>query len=460
MHLRDEREGGRGATLPRPRGLFANLSREHGFEPVVVEGRVPSALRGTLYRNGVGLMELFGERSGHLFEADGAISALRFGERGVEAAARVIASAGLEAERAAGRRLGVSKNTANTHVVPWQGGLYALMEGGLPTQLDPETIEAVGEATLGGVVRGMFSAHPHRVEARRSMYNFGMRYGAETAIVLYALPDVGPARCIGEVPLEHPVMLHDFVATERRLVFVVSPLRIDVGRLMEGAGFVDSLVWTPDAGAEVILVPIDAPDEVVRFRVDAHFQFHFASAFEDRGEVVVDYVHYDDARLLGALGDGQGLAFDDPSGHVGGRLHRARIDPVARTLRTAPLWDGWCEFPRISEHVSGARTSSVWVQSEVWRDGVLRFGVSRIAPDGSARHHWLEPGQHASEPVLAQAPGDGELGGSVLVLVYDSVADTSHALVLNAETLDVCARVRFDQAIPLRFHGSWVPAPR
>ncbi len=34
-------------------GLFSNLSREHGFEPVHVDGALPDGLRGTLYRNGV-----------------------------------------------------------------------------------------------------------------------------------------------------------------------------------------------------------------------------------------------------------------------------------------------------------------------------------------------------------------------------------------------------------------------
>ena len=127
------------APPPAPIGLFSNLSREHGFEPVQVERTLPVHLRGTLYRNGPGILEQFARRYDHLFEGDGAITAIRLADGGALAAARVIESAGLRGERAAGRHLsnfaapwptrvrriltGRLKNTANTHVVEWRGAL-------------------------------------------------------------------------------------------------------------------------------------------------------------------------------------------------------------------------------------------------------------------------------------------------------------------------------------------------
>lgn len=95
-------------SLPAPLDLFSNLSREHGFEPAQIDGTLPEGLRGTLYRNGVGIFEQFGRRYDHVFEGDGAISAIRFTDRRAFAAARVIQSAGLVEERTAGRHLGTS----------------------------------------------------------------------------------------------------------------------------------------------------------------------------------------------------------------------------------------------------------------------------------------------------------------------------------------------------------------
>jgi len=451
--------------IPPPTAYFSNLSREHGFEEAIVEGVLPPDLRGTLYRNGPGLMEQFGRRYDHLFEGDGAISAVRFEGGRAAAAARVIESAGLSEERAAGRHLnsyaapwltrlrrmhrGQLKNTANTNVVPWQGGLYALMEGAKPTEIDPRTLATLGATDLG-VIPSTFSAHPHRVESRRTLYNFGVSNGRETTLDLFALPDEGPAAMIGRIPLQRPVMLHDFAATDRHLIFFISPLNIVIWRMMLALRpFQDNFRWEPDAGTEVIVVPIDAPDAAVRFHTAPFLQFHFAGAYEERGELVVDYVRYEDSALLWSLGDGRRLSLTDVSTRgAGGRLHRARINPATRELRSEPLWNGDCEFPGIGPVVDG-RYRHIWLQSELEVDGALRFQITRLDADGAVLQHTLERGQISSESVLA--------GGSVLTLVYDSFSARSHLLVLDAETLAFQARVMLKQAIPLTFHGSWLP---
>src|SRR5688572_29114517 len=122
-------------TRQTPFGLFQDVAREHGFEPLRVEGELPRALAGTLYRTGPGLFGSFGRRYDHLFEGDGAISGVRFRDGRAEGAHRVVQSAGLAEERAAGRPLYGSaapraqrianalgrrtKNVANTNVLAW-----------------------------------------------------------------------------------------------------------------------------------------------------------------------------------------------------------------------------------------------------------------------------------------------------------------------------------------------------
>lgn len=333
------------------------------------------------------------------------------------------------------------------------------MEGGKPTELDPDTLHTIGETDLDGVVTTAFSAHPHGVARRGTMYNFGMSYGKQTALALYALPDDGPARKLGRIPLPHPVLLHDFITTDNYLIFFISPLRVKIWRMMMALRpFPDNFKWAPSDGTEVIVVPIDAPDRPVRFHTDAFCTFHFAGAFEDGEEIVVDYVRYADGSLLGSLGDGTGLSWSDPRTHVHGKLHRARIDLGKKRLRSAPLWDGNCEYPRIALQAEGGRYKHLWLQSSEYVDGLLRFQISRIDERGTARHHTFAPGQFCSEPVLAQQEGGGEDEGSVLTLVYDSQTASSHVAVLNARTLVLQARVQLSQAIPLTFHGSWWPS--
>jgi len=66
-----------------------DLGREHGFEPLRVEGTLPPALRGTLYRNGPGQFGQFGRRYAHPFEGDGAVTAVRFEDGRAQGASKV-----------------------------------------------------------------------------------------------------------------------------------------------------------------------------------------------------------------------------------------------------------------------------------------------------------------------------------------------------------------------------------
>lgn len=466
------------APVPAPpRALFENLAREHGFEPVEVEGTLPERLCGTLFRNGAGQLQQFGRRYDHVFEADGAVSALRIRHGQASAAVRLVQSEGLVRERAAGRHLesfaaswprrlraihrGPMKNTANTHVVPWQGRLYALMEGGRPTELDPDTLHTLGESDLGGIVGRAFSAHPHRVHGHRTTYNFGQVFGPRPALDLFALPDVGAARKLGRVPLQRPVMLHDFAVTERHAVFFVSPIRVVLWRMLIGLrSFTDNMRWCPQDGTEVLIVPLHDPERVFRFHTDPFACFHFASAFERGDGIVVDYVRYADANMLGALGNGLGLTWTDRQRHINGTLHRAYIDPNRRRLTSQPLWDGECEYPRHAPHEGGHAPSQHWMQSARYVDDVLRFAVTRVHFDGDATrvtHDNLDAGHLSSESVFAQDPEAAPGVGWLLTLVFDSRTERSHVLVHEAASLRRVARINLTQAIPLTFHGSWLP---
>ncbi|HEX9103851.1 MAG TPA: carotenoid oxygenase family protein, partial [Polyangia bacterium] len=272
---------------------FRDLPRQHGFVPLRIEGRLPEGLRGTLYRTGPALFSTFGRRYGHWFDGDGAVSAVRFdGGGGATGAVKLVESAGLAEERRRGRPLypgygtrapslwrglvaglrGELKNSGNTSVMIWQGRLYAMLEACRPTELSIEDLSTLGERDLDGAVVQSFSAHPHYVPARRAAYNFGVRYGRRTELDLFELPDAGAARRLGTVTLPGATMIHDFIATERHLVFFVPPLRLRIFRQLVGLGtFGDNLRWRPDEGTEVLVVPIDAPSAVRRFTVPAFY---------------------------------------------------------------------------------------------------------------------------------------------------------------------------------------------
>ncbi|CAN0473828.1 unnamed protein product, partial [Ectocarpus sp. 12 AP-2014] len=155
-----------------------------------------------------------GERMyGHWFDGDGMISKVVFKDGRVYAQNRFVSTDSWdpnapEGERAAGTRRpwtprpgGWRKNVfkqtgnlANTSVMVKGGKLYALYEGGKPTEIDPVTLETVGESDLGGIQVGksdeaFYSAHPTTDRDTGETFNIGMG-GAKGALEITKLsPD-------------------------------------------------------------------------------------------------------------------------------------------------------------------------------------------------------------------------------------------------------------------------------
>jgi hypothetical protein len=167
--------------------------------PVEVEGDLPYDLVGVLYRNGPGKMGVGGERVAHTLDGDGMILKIsmpppdKHGKRTVMFRSRFVETEAMVRERQAnrfiyrgtfgtgpspffdkrpknglnsdpiepsilskviGRALNIDlKNTANTQVISFAGKVLALFEAGLPYAIDPETLETLGEDTLGGVLK-------------------------------------------------------------------------------------------------------------------------------------------------------------------------------------------------------------------------------------------------------------------------------------------------------------------
>src|SRR6478752_3189786 len=82
---------------------FQDLTREHGFEPLRLEGALPQELAGTLYRTGPSLFSAGGRPYQHWFDGDGAVSAVRFSGGRASGAVKVVQSEALVAERKTGK---------------------------------------------------------------------------------------------------------------------------------------------------------------------------------------------------------------------------------------------------------------------------------------------------------------------------------------------------------------------
>lgn len=462
------------AAVPRAdwRTAFRDLPREHGFEPLHVEGRLPPDLQGTLYRVGPSLFSSFGEPYRHWFDGDGAVSAVRFGDGQAHGAVRLVQSDGLLEERREGRRIfsgygtpaaggplarmrNRTKNAANTAVFGWNGGLYALWEGGLPTRIGPDDLETLGTTDLDGVIPATFSAHPHRVPARKATYNFGVRFGRQTLLDLFELPDGGSARRMASIPLAGPTMIHDFIATANHLVFFAPPLRLQIARQLLGLGaFGENLAWRPELGTEIVVVPIDRPDQPVRIAAEPFYQWHFSNAFERDGRIVVDLVRYPDFASNAWLAS-LPLGEDRPGSP--GTFCRATIDLQAARMTSEEIWGASCEFPRVAPGALTKPYRYAWMAAHAGGYSGLFDRVAKLDVETGAVCA-IDPGAgcYPSEPVFVQRPGaTKEDDGWALSLGYDATVQRTHVAVIDGTTCDTIARAWFDHHLPPTFHGGF-----
>ncbi len=460
--------------------VFGPPPREHGFTPLRVEGRVPEGLRGTLYRNGPA--DFSAGRRPHWFDGNGAITAVRFTDDGVTGAVRQTHApsadhdAGRHRNRYGAFRQAMSwpqrvrtlfgqpgiRNAANINVLPWQGRLFALYETCLPLEVDPETLETIGETDLDGIIPAAWNAHPHRVPARRATYQLGLRIGPRVHMDVFALPDIGPARLLASVPLPGVTELHDFFATEHHLIVVLPPLYASPLNVVRRGSFVEALQWQPDEGTEILVIPIDAPEKMRRIRTEPFFYWHSANAYEsgDGKSITLDLVRYPDFPAVLSWIDNASAGKPGRPPNAG--LWRGEIDLVRGRARWEERWPQSCEFPMVNPARLARPQRHTWLAAHSGNEAASGWWnrIARVTTDsGTAVTFDPGPNRAVGEPVPVRK-SDQEDDVWLLVMVRDTAADATHLAIWDAARPDedAIARIWFDQQLPPSLHGAWVAA--
>lgn len=162
----------------------------------VLEGKVPSDLKGDLYRNTVSNQVRNGEEVKHLFDGDGVVVNVNFEGGEAYGQQSFVKTREYLHEEKEGRYLYGSigrlpnrevlkyfkgpwmsyaiKNSSNTSVLALEDKVLSLWEGGHPYSLDRKTLETKGLDQIGGLKAGhSFSAHPKIDPLTGHIFNIG-----------------------------------------------------------------------------------------------------------------------------------------------------------------------------------------------------------------------------------------------------------------------------------------------
>jgi carotenoid cleavage dioxygenase-like enzyme len=487
-------ESSESLSSPRARAWNAALTASPGDldrEGLEVEGALPADLVGGRYLlNGPGWVSI-GGRLVHPFDGHGYVRAIRFEPEGrVSLRARFVRTRAYVDEARAGRVIhrGLAtrphdawwrnvladgpRNVANTTVVPWAGRLLCGWEGGLPHAIDPETLETRGPEGFGGALPpGAVLAHM-RVDAPRDrLVTLTLGMGRTTKLTFRELDRSGHLVGAREVSIPGSLFAHDFFVTPHWYVLAGNPLAIDVGAFVRarlGAGDLLQAIRADDAAPGTLhLVPREGEGPVRTVRVDRRlFVVHFANAFEEGGDVIVDTCAFERFVFGNEFGwQGPDAPLDPalPDRRAAQELGRVRIAEGARDARWERLSTLGCDFPRVADALEGRDAPAVYVATRAAEgrsdpfDSVARIDLRARGPAS----RWTAPeGTFVGEPVFvprrSARPEDDD--GFVLAMLYDGLGARSELALFESQAIarGPRARVRLP-LLPYGFHGAWLP---
>ena len=458
--------------------LARSLPTEHDYAPRI-EGTLPPDLEGRLFRNGPGLFERAGHRKRSLLDGDGMIQCFDFADGRVRYRNRFVRTEKYLREETAGEwlyptwttplpggplaNLGApNKSQAGVAALIRDGRLLAMDEG-VPEafyELDPDTLQTLGPLALPGGLE-LRRLKPHtRTDPRTGDWHVVTNdYGLRSMTIRWQVVGRdGALKAGGAINSPRMTYFHDFLATERHLLFVLHPVKFSpLGMLAGLRTFADSLTWEPARG-NLMLIQDKAGGEPLLFEAPAAWMWHALNAYERNGELVADFVGYDVPDHF--LGPNPAFAAVT-RGEAGdsaypGKVRRYVIDLRANTLRQEIVDAGANELPvvdpraALSEHRMGyfaCGHAGDWVT-----DGVARLDML----SGTRDEFRFGPRHYAGEPVFAPRSASRD-DGWIVTLVQSGDTGNAFLAVLDAANLAAgpLAIAHLQHHTPISFHGCW-----
>lgn len=469
-------------AAPAPDWLCLLGTSEQGgrdYAPVV-EGTLPDSLEGSLYRNGPGLFERGGVRKKHLLDGDGLIQRLSFADGKVRYQNAFVRTPKFEAEEEAGRPLhatwttrrpgGMLRNAgggdiacqAGVTVYPVYGKIVARDEMGPGFVLDPETLATTGSIPAGDTDRfpeAGFKAHSKMDPDTGEWLLAGQQFGRTMTLhhAAYAPGFELVSHHAHGAPRQ--VYIHDFFATPHYFIDVLHPCEFSPLSYLAGRkSLTESLSWEPHKGNVIVLTP-RAGGECVFLEAPAAFMWHTLNAYEKNGEIIADFVGYDEPdHFIGA----NALFRTLMEGHMGlanspGKIRRYVIDASRKTLREEIVDGGNHEFPMLDERC--AMRAHRFGYFSFGGPGGLNTGLKRLDyATGTSESFDFGPDTHTGEPVFVAKSGGTLDEGWLIVQCLDGGFRTAFFALFEAQNVAAgpVAKIHLSHHVPISFHGAWL----
>jgi all-trans-8'-apo-beta-carotenal 15,15'-oxygenase len=440
---------------PRLENWFWFDARESSYTIEDLSVEVPEWLRGAYYVNGPARFSRGDFRYGHWLDGDGMVCALKFSDEGVRFSNRFVRTAKLEEEERAGRVLfrtfGTSfagdrlrrglllESPVNVSVYPWRDKLLAFGEQTPPVELDPDTLETVGEYDFGGRLNEVtpFAAHPKFDRENGHLVNFGVGFSSrQPAIHIFEFDLSENLVERRRIRLDHPFTNHDMAISSNYSCFFLSPLMMDFERFQRsGQSVIQALDWKPNLGSRLLIVPRPnrgSEREAFQVEVGAGYCLHMMNAFEQEDRLVVDVLQlerpiYQEYQPIPDLYQTKGRAWPV----------RFTVDLFSRKLADQRELDFpfGADFPALSSDDASRPYDDFWMLGISQIEGAGRKFFDLLVHGAWSDPNWdmyrAPAGQYlGGEPVVVRNP-EMKSDARLIVQRFDAVRDRVDFLLFD-----------------------------
>ena len=447
---------------------------------IAVEGEIPADLDGIYLRNTENPLHP-ALKSYHPFDGDGMLHIVGFRDGKAFYRNRFVRTDGFEAEQEAGGPLwpGLAeplslakvdygwgartllKDASSTDVVVHRGtALTSFYQCGDLYRIDPYTGQTRGKQDFNGgfPFDWGISAHP-KVDERTDELLF-FNYGKKEPYLHYGVVDANNDLVhYTDVALPGPRLPHDMAFTRNYVILNDFPLFWEPELLERDLHVARFHRDMPSRFA--VLPRRGGAADVQWFEADPTFVLHFANAYEDGDEIVLDGFYQGDPE---PADNGTGtkwqrafrfLALD----RMQTRLHRWRFNLKTGATTEESLSENISEFGMINATHGGEPHRYVYAATGKpgWFlfDGLIRHDLLT----GTEQRISFGDGVYGSETAMAPRVGSrGEDDGYLVTLTTDMNADASYCLVFDADRIQdgpVC-KLQLPERISSGTHSTWV----
>lgn len=431
-------------------GNFAPLKSEVTAFQLEVVGRLPEELSGRFLRigpNPIDELDLVRLVRYHWFAGSGMAHGLRlhggkadwFRSRFVldREAARVLSRKPIP-----GPGEGSRDGSVNTNLMNVGGRLCAVVEGGsIPVELDYE-LQSVRRSDFGGTLEAGFTGHP-KFDPITGEHH-ALTYEAFQPVRYISVDGDGRATTKARIDLPHIPLIHDMAFTQSCIVVPDFPVTFQP----EHSHTDFPWLWDERRDSRIGLLPRNGDvSQIQWFEAPRCFAFHFANAYDDGENTVIDLPRHQRMFLTDQNGPNEGAPI----------LVRWTLHRPSGKLTEKVLDDRGNEFPRLNGRRSGQ--AHRYLYTSHWGDDVA-FGpaMKHDTQRETTEVHDYGPGRMTSEPVFVRKPGAAaEDEGWVLSYVYDPKRDLSDVVILDAQDFagEPVATIRLPVRVPFGFHAGW-----